>query len=283
MSATGFTKFTKDVFLFGQLPSAIEQLLCKGSDPHSEYASSQDSLISSQLEQESQSALVNIPFPLAVDDVSHYHRNQAENVFSASKNSPLKRIIHVSRLGAHRPDKTGPILGCYEMERQLNWLRDPSLLHLRCGFFPDEVIDHLFLVPENGSIVSLLSPTTPVPVADPGKISQYIFSALEIPAKTGKFIEQPEPAVFFTIEKMLKCLVDSKGEQVNYRQLSPREAIQFYTQKGYGRGAAQCWCELFQELNMDHRLLYDASGISRQSASFDELFGKILSQKWGKS
>lgn len=278
MSSICITRLKNDCVLFGQLPSAIEQTLGEDIDPSVEDVLSQGSLISSQILQGSQSAFVMVPFPLAVNDVHRYHRDLAEDVFSVIKENPLKRIIHLSRLGAHRPDKTGPILGCYEMERQLNWLREPSLLHLRCGFFPDEVIDHLFLLPEEGRVMSLLSPTTPVPVSDPGLVGRYITSSLEITAKTGQFIEQPGPAVFFTVEKMLKYLVDSKGEQVNYRQLSPGEAMQLYIQKGYGRGAAQCWCELFQQLNMDHSLLCAASGVSEQSAGFAELFGKILSR-----
>lgn len=279
MSAPDFTRHTKDVVFFGQLPSAIEQLFSKGIDPPAKDCSNQDLLISSQIPEESQSLLVNVPFPLAVKDVTHYHRSLADTVFSVIKDNPLEYIIHLSRLGAHRPDKTGPIQGCYEMERQLNWLGEPSLLHLRCGFFPEEVLEHIFLLPKEGKMMSLLSPQAPVAVSDPGSISRQLLATLKSPVKAGKFVKQPEPAVFFTIENMLEYLLDTMGEQLDYRQLSLREATQLYMQRGYGPSVAQCWSELFQHLNEDHNLLYDGSSGSGDSASFAELFGKILSEQ----
>ena len=280
ISSNYATRLNKDIVLFGQLPSAIAQLLCETIEPPAEDASSRDNQTGSQIFQGSPAAVVSVPFPAAVNDLQRYHRSLVDHVFSLIKEVTVKSVIHLSRLGAHRPDKTGPILGCYEMERHLNWLRNPSLLHLRCGFFPDEVIKHLFLLPEEGRIMSLLSPTTPIPVSDPGAIARYVTAFSKTSARTGKFVEQPEPALFFTVEKMMEYLMDSTGEQLNYQQLSAGEAIQLYLQRGYGQGMALYWCELFDHLNMDQNLLYKKSSTIGDSAAFADLFGKVLSRQW---
>jgi uncharacterized protein YbjT (DUF2867 family) len=68
----------------------------------------------------------------------------------AIEKSGIKYIVNISSVGAHRPDKMGPVNGLYDNEQKLNKLKDVNLLHLRPTYFMENLFMNLDLIKNMG-------------------------------------------------------------------------------------------------------------------------------------
>ena len=129
------------VILTGRDRTMFRELLKVGAEIC--IGSMEDSHFLSHLFRNAEAALIMVPFPRHIKEFNVFQRRVVESLFDSIKGSSLKYIIHVSCIGAHRPDKTGPILGNYDLERRLNWLKDINIVHLRPSFFMEGLFDFL--------------------------------------------------------------------------------------------------------------------------------------------
>ncbi|NCD70773.1 NAD(P)H-binding protein [Mucilaginibacter agri] len=76
-----------------------------------------------------------VPPNLGVSDSRAYYREIGNAYAQAVKASGVKRVVHLSSIGADLDKGTGFILGSHDVEGILNELNDVNLTHLRPGYF----------------------------------------------------------------------------------------------------------------------------------------------------
>ncbi|MBE8965723.1 NAD(P)H-binding protein [Nostocales cyanobacterium LEGE 12452] len=75
-----------------------------------------------------------VPPNYTVPDSREYYRRTGSNYAQAIQRSGVKRVVHLSSMGANLDKGTGFILGSHDVEGILNELSDVAITHLRPGY-----------------------------------------------------------------------------------------------------------------------------------------------------
>lgn len=81
-----------------------------------------------------------VPPNLQAPDIGAYYSKIGEAQVEAIRNAGVKHVVHLSSIGAHTPVGTGPVAGLFYQERRLNKLPDTHVLHLRPGYFMENML-----------------------------------------------------------------------------------------------------------------------------------------------
>ena len=91
----------------------------------------------------------------SVDNIGSYQDKVGEAVKTAIQKNHIRYILNLSSIGAELPEGTGPIKGLYRQEQRLNLIADANVLHLRPGYFMENLLWLIpFLKKNRGSWIS---------------------------------------------------------------------------------------------------------------------------------
>jgi uncharacterized protein YbjT (DUF2867 family) len=91
-----------------------------------------------------------IPVNYTATDYRSYQNEIGQSIATAIKRSGVTHVVNLSSLGAHLPDKTGPIKGLHDQEQRLNKLEDTNILHLRPTFFMENMLENIDMIKNMG-------------------------------------------------------------------------------------------------------------------------------------
>ncbi len=83
----------------------------------------------------------------------------------------IKKIVHLSSIGAHLEDGTGPVTGIHRVEEIYNQLEGVAVKHLRPGFFYTNFYANVDMIKHAGIIGSNWSADTPMVLVHPTDIA----------------------------------------------------------------------------------------------------------------
>ena len=83
-------------------------------------------------------------------DMTKHYDAVGEAYVSAIRQSGVKQVVFLSSVGAHMKDKNGPIAGLHRQEERLNKLSGVNVLHLRPGYFMENLFWSVPLIKQNG-------------------------------------------------------------------------------------------------------------------------------------
>lgn len=72
------------------------------------------------------------------------------SIATALLESGARYVVNLSSQGADLPRGTGPILGLHDQEERLNGLREVNVLHLRCTYFMENLLQQIPLISRLG-------------------------------------------------------------------------------------------------------------------------------------
>jgi uncharacterized protein YbjT (DUF2867 family) len=105
-----------------------------------------------------------IPPKYDAPDFRSYYNHVSEVYASAIRAAGVTHVVNLSSLGAHLPDKTGPIKGLYDHEQRLNRLAGVNILHLRPAYFMENQFFSLGLIKSQGINGSPIQPEVTFPM-----------------------------------------------------------------------------------------------------------------------
>ena len=91
-----------------------------------------------------------IPPDYTAKNFRQYQNEIGDCIAAAIEKSGVTRVVSLSSLGAHLPDKTGPIKGLYDQEQRLNQLDAVHILHLRPTFFMENTLMNIEMIKNMG-------------------------------------------------------------------------------------------------------------------------------------
>ncbi len=128
---------------------------------------------------------VMVPPNLTVPDIRAYYRKIGGNYAQAIQQSGVKRIVHLSSMGAHLDKGTGLILGSHDVEGILNELSNVAITHLRPGYFFYNLYHFAGMIKGPGFIGANYGGDDNIVMVDTRDIADAAAEELETPA-TGK-------------------------------------------------------------------------------------------------
>jgi uncharacterized protein YbjT (DUF2867 family) len=111
-----------------------------------------------------------------------YYRRIGSNYAQAIQQSGVKRVVHLSSMGAHLDRGTGFILGSHHTEGILNGLSDIAITYLRLTYFYTNLCSFVDMVKSLGFIGANYGGDDKIAMVHPKDIAAAAAEEIEIPA-----------------------------------------------------------------------------------------------------
>lgn len=174
----------KKVRVVGREPAHLQPLAGKGAEIFTADVTDAGTL--EKAFDRAESAYVMIPpNPVSTDPVGYSNR-VSDAIAAAVRNSGTKNVVALSSVGADKPDRTGPVVGLYNLEQKLNRIQGVNVLHLRAGYFMENTLPQANAIRQMGSAAGPLRPDLKVPMIATRDIGAAAADALLHPSFHGK-------------------------------------------------------------------------------------------------
>jgi uncharacterized protein YbjT (DUF2867 family) len=101
---------------------------------------------------------------MAIEDVRGYQDRVSDALARATEESGVTHAISLSSVGANRADKVGPVVGLHYFEQKLNRISKLNVLHLRAGYFMENLLPQIGLIQTLGMMGGPERPDLPLPL-----------------------------------------------------------------------------------------------------------------------
>ncbi|HEY4832173.1 MAG TPA: NAD(P)H-binding protein [Waddliaceae bacterium] len=99
-----------------------------------------------------------LPPGSGIDNYPKFQDAVGEVLKTAIHKNSIQHVVNLSSIGAHLPEGTGPIKGLYRQEQRLNTLSDVNILHLRPGYFMENLFWSIPMIHQTGTLKTLFKP-----------------------------------------------------------------------------------------------------------------------------
>ena len=134
----------KKVRAIGRNAENLQSLVAKGAEAF--VGSVTDGSAMLRAFQGAEAVYVLIPPNYATENFRAYQNEVGKACASAIRQVGIPYVINLSSVGAHLSEGAGPISGLYDVEQQLNQLQQVNVVHLRPGFFMENLFFSLDLI-----------------------------------------------------------------------------------------------------------------------------------------
>ncbi|UCG21929.1 MAG: NmrA family NAD(P)-binding protein [Deltaproteobacteria bacterium] len=210
----------------------------------------QDEAFLAQTFRGARAAYVMIPPNHQAENLRAYQNRVGNVIFNVLKNAGVDYIVNLSSLGAHRPDKTGPVLGLYDQEQRLNWLEKANLVHLRPTFFMENLLSNVHLIKTRGINGTPLRGDLALPMVATKDIARVASEYLLELGFKGIVVRELLGQRNISMNEMTQILGKAIGlNNLQYVQFSFEEAESSMIEAGFSRDVAQSLLQLYGSIN----------------------------------
>src|ERR1700733_5972139 len=112
-----------------------------------------------------------VPPNLRVADWKGYIGQIGINYTNAIRSSGISHVVNLSSVGSHMSEGAGPVSGLHNVEESLNQLADVNIIHLRPGYFFENLFGSLAMVKNMNLLGSNYGAAVRMVLADPDDIA----------------------------------------------------------------------------------------------------------------
>jgi uncharacterized protein YbjT (DUF2867 family) len=209
------------VRVLGRNPERLHSLVNRGAQPI--IASLEDT---KAMQRAFHDAVVfaMIPPHFAGEDIHAYQRRIVDSMAQAMENAGVRYVVSLSSLGAELPSGTGSIAGLHYMEQTFNELDDTHVLHLRAGFFMENLLMTIPTIRSKGIITLPLRADLKLPMIATRDIGERAAQYMTEKNFTGKTTKELLGQRDISMEEATRILgaaisrPDLKYVQANYEE-----------------------------------------------------------------
>ncbi|HVF16970.1 MAG TPA: NAD(P)H-binding protein [Steroidobacteraceae bacterium] len=186
-----------------------------------------------------------IPTEYSAPDVALAQDQLGTAIARAIVTAGVTRIVNLSSVGAHVSSGTGPIAGLYRQEQRLNALPDVDVLHVRPGYFFENHLLAISMIPAIGAYADMTAADAPLPMVATADIAQVVARELRTPSGSGKRVLHLRAPSLYTMRESTALLGSAiKILELAYVQASPEEGKAALMQHGLSANAAELMAEM---------------------------------------
>jgi uncharacterized protein YbjT (DUF2867 family) len=180
-------------------------------------------------------------------------------VAQALRRARVRRVVNLSSIGAELPAGTGPIVALHEQERRLDAIDGIDLLHLRSGYFMENLLAATGAVAAGGVLPGMEAPDVPIPMAATRDLAAVAARELVEPQHRGVLVlHGPTHPTLRDVAAALGAAIGQPGLQ--YVQAAPTDARAAMLAQGLSADAAAQLEELARWLSSATAMASVASG-----------------------
>ncbi|HNC73535.1 MAG TPA: NAD(P)H-binding protein [Elusimicrobiota bacterium] len=225
-----------------------------------------------------------IPPSYGEPDFRGYQNKISVVLADAVKNAGVKHVVNLSSLGAHLPDKTGPIKGLYDHERRLNQLDGVHVLHLRPTYFMENFYFGLGLIKGQGIHGSPLLPDVPFPMIatrDIASVAAHRLAALDFMGKSVQELLGPREVTMAEATRTIGAAIGKPG--LPYVQFPYADARAAMIGLGMSADVADQFNEMYKAFNEGLVRPTQARGAQTTTPTSIEAFAREFAVAYSQS
>jgi uncharacterized protein YbjT (DUF2867 family) len=180
-----------------------------------------------------------IPTEHSAPDLAAAQDRLGTTIAQAITAAGVKRVVNLSSIGAHLSSGTGPITGLYRQEQRLNALVGVDVLHVRPGYFFENHLLAIHMIPAIGVYADMTAPDAPLPMVATADIAQVVARELRTPSAKGKRVLHLRAPRLYTMREstaLLGAAIDKP--ELAYVQSDPQQGKAALMQHGFSSSAA---------------------------------------------
>ena len=158
-------------------------------------------------------------------------------IVQALRKVRVPRVVNLSSIGAELPAGTGPIEGLHAQEQRLGAIGGIDLLHLRAGYFMENLLPAAAAVAAADVMPGMEAPDAPIPMVATRDISAFAARELVTPQHRGVLLlHAPRHVTLREAAAAFGAAIGKPGLQ--YVQSAPAEAKGVLRAHGFSANAA---------------------------------------------
>jgi len=160
------------------------------------------------------------PNPIEPGDYSAYQDKVGAIIAESVQKNQIPYVLDLSSVGAELPDYTGPIKGLHRHEIRLNSIPNLNVLHLRAGFFMENLLMAVPAIKKLHVLAMLLRKDLSIPMIATKDIGEKAFEFLDKLNFSGQQIFDFEGPKSYTLVDAAKIIGKKIGKpDLSYEQI----------------------------------------------------------------
>ncbi|MBD3881598.1 hypothetical protein IFO70_07505 [Phormidium tenue FACHB-886] len=185
----------------------------------------------------------------------------------------LSHGVSLSGCEADLPSGTGPVLGLRHLEQQLNKVEGLNVLHLRAGYFMENLLPFADQIVRGDMITSPYSPTVPLPFVatrDVGEAAAEALLTLDFQGKVVREVQGERDLIFQEETAIIGRILNRPG--LRYVQILLGQAKQEWQKSGMSSNVIDLMTEVVEEINARGYHVTQARDAHTSTSTFLEQF-----------
>jgi uncharacterized protein YbjT (DUF2867 family) len=191
-----------------------------------------------------------IPPDVSAADVLAHYRRVADALAAAIETSGIKYAVVLSSVGADKPDKTGPVVGLYNLEKKLGAIAGLNALYLRPAAFMENLLYQVGVIKAFGTMAGPVKGDLPIPMIATRDIGDAAADALLQLDFQGKRTRELQGARDVTNTEAANIVGAAIGKpDLTYKQMPAAQLKPAFMQMGMSSSMADLLLELADAQN----------------------------------
>ena len=191
-----------------------------------------------------------IPPDVSAPDVLAHYQRVGDALAAAIEKSGVKYAVVLSSVGADKPDKTGPVVGLYNLEKKLGAIPGLNALYLRPAAFMENLLFQVGVIKAFGTMAGPVKGDLPIPMIATRDIGDAAADALLQLDFQGQSTRELQGARDVTNTEAAKIIGAAIGKpDLTYKQMPAAQLKPGFMQMGMSSNMADQLFELADAQN----------------------------------
>ena len=201
-----------------------------------------------------------------------YQDKVGEAIKQALIKTKVPFVLNLSSIGAHLQQGTGPIKGLARHEKRLNTIPNLNVMHLRPGYFMENLYWSIPLLKKYGIMGTAVRPDLPIPMIATRDIALKAAEFLQALNFKGQTVFELIGPKEITMEEAVAAIGKAIDKpDLKYRQFSYPEVQKGMLEAGFQLNPAQLLLEMYQTINEEKfNLTQDMTSEHRGKTTIEE-------------
>jgi uncharacterized protein YbjT (DUF2867 family) len=238
----------KQVRVIGRNVERLRSFAADGAEPF--VADMADATALASAFKGAQAAYVMVPPNIASPSVLAYQNRVSDSIVKALQQAGVKYAVVLSSIGADKPEKTGPVVGLYQLEHKLNKIAGLNVLYLRAGYFMENTLAQAEIIRKMGKSAGPLRADLKIPMIatrDVGLAAGEALLKLDFKRQQSQELQGQRDLTMAEAMVIVGKAIGKPGLQ--YVQLPSSQLQPILTQLGMSENFAQLLLEMTAALN----------------------------------
>jgi len=236
------------VRVVGRDAKRLERFTQKGAEPF--VADSTDANALTKAFSGAKAVYAMIPPNISSPDVRAHQERVSDDLVSAIQKNEVKHAVVLSSFGADKPDKTGPVIGLYNLEKKLEAVPGLNVLFLRAGYFMENILPQVGVIKSFGSMAGPVKEDLLLPMIatrDIGAVAAEALLKLNFQGKVSRELQGPRDVSYTDVPKIVGSAIGKPD--LAYKHLPAMLLKPALTQMGMSPNMADLLLEMADALN----------------------------------